>query len=62
MWIFKLRQFLRNFFRLTAIVWIIVRHYLQNWLTTGPLRKLVDRHGTKRISRSERLRLIIEDL
>jgi ubiquinone biosynthesis protein len=62
MWIFKLRQLLRNFFRLTAIIWIIVRHYLQNWLTTGPLRKLVDRHGTKRISRSERLRLIIEDL
>lgn len=62
MWIFRLRQFFRNFFRLTAIILIIVGHYIQNWLTTGPLRKIIDPRGKKRMSRAERLRRIIEDL
>jgi ubiquinone biosynthesis protein len=62
MWIFRFQQFLRNFFRLSAIIFIILGHYWKNWLTTGPLRKIVDPRGTKRMSRAERLRHIIEDL
>lgn len=62
MWIFRFRQFLRNFFRLMSIIFIILGHYWRNWLTSGPLRKIVDPKGTKRLSRAERLRHIIEDL
>lgn len=62
MWIFRFRQFLRNFFRLTTIIFIILGHYWRNWLTTGPLRKIIDPKGKKRMTRSERLRHIIEDL
>jgi ubiquinone biosynthesis protein len=53
---------LRNFFRLATIIFIILGHGWRNWLTTGPLRKMIDPKGKKRMSRSERLRHIIEDL
>jgi ubiquinone biosynthesis protein len=47
---------------LISIVLIVLNHHLRNWFTTGPLRILFDRKGKKRISRSERLRNILEDL
>jgi ubiquinone biosynthesis protein len=62
MWIFRFSQHIRNILRLLTIIFIVVGHYLRNWFTTGPLRNIFDRKGTKRISRSERLRLLIEDL
>lgn len=62
MWIFRFRQNFRNIFRLISIILIVLNHYLRNWFTTGPLRFLFDRKGKKRISRSERLRHILEDL
>ena len=62
MWILRFNQFLKNFFRLMAIIFIVIGHYWRNWLTTGPLRKIVDPRGRKRMSRAERLRHLIEDL
>lgn len=62
MWIFRFNQYIKNVFRLLAIIFIIVGHYIANWLTTGPLRKIFDPRGRRRISRSERLRHVIEDL
>jgi len=62
MWIFRFSQYLRNIFRLLAIILIVIGHYIRNWLTTGFLRNVFDPKGTKRVSRSERLRLLIEDL
>jgi ubiquinone biosynthesis protein len=62
MWIFRFSSNLKNFFRLLSIIRIILGHYLTNWLTTGPLRIIFDPRGKKRKTRSERLRLIIEDL
>jgi ubiquinone biosynthesis protein len=62
MWIFRFNQYIKNVFRLLAIIFIIIGHYIANWLTTGPLRKLFDPRGRRRISRPERLRRVIEDL
>ncbi|HLP53850.1 MAG TPA: AarF/UbiB family protein [Fluviicola sp.] len=62
MWIFRFNQYIRNVLRLLTIIFIIVGHYIRNWLTTGPLRKIFDPKGKHRMSRPERLRLIIEDL
>jgi ubiquinone biosynthesis protein len=62
MWIFRFNQYIKNVFRLLAIIFIIIGHYIANWLTTGPLRKLFDPRGRRRLSRPERLRHIIEDL
>lgn len=62
MWIFRFSSNLKNFFRLLSIIRIILGHYLTNWLTTGPLRIIFDPREKKRKTRSERLRLIIEDL
>ncbi len=62
MWIFRVRQNIRNVFRFISILFIILGHYFRNWFTTGPLRGIFDPKGTKRMSRSERLRHIIEDL
>ncbi|WP_186280107.1 ABC1 kinase family protein [Fluviicola chungangensis] len=45
-----------------SIIRIIAGHYIANWLTTGPLRVIFDPRGKNRKTRSERLRLIIEDL
>lgn len=62
MWIFRFSSSLKNFFRLLSIIRIILGHYIANWLTTGPLRVIFDPRGKNRKTRSERLRLIIEDL
>lgn len=62
MWIFRFSANLKNFFRLLSIIRIIAGHYVANWLTTGPLRVIFDPRGNNRKTRSERLRLIIEDL
>ena len=62
MWILRFSQYLRNIFRLLAIIFIVIGHYVRNWLTTGFLRNIFDPKGTKRVSRSARLRLLIEDL
>lgn len=62
MWLFRVNQYFKNFFRLMTIIFIIIGHYWRNWLTTGPLRKIVDPREKKRLSRSERLRHLIEDL
>lgn len=62
MWIFRFRQFIRNFFRLLTIIGILLKHGIQNWLTTGFLRKIFDPKGRRRMTRAERLRYIIEDL
>ncbi len=62
MWIFRFSANLKNFFRLLSIIRIIAGHYTANWLTTGPLRIIFDPRGKNRKTRSERLRLIIEDL
>lgn len=62
MWIFRFSSSLKNFFRLLSIIRIIAGHYVANWLTTGPLRVIFDPRGKNRKTRSERLRLIIEDL
>ncbi|WP_341905079.1 AarF/ABC1/UbiB kinase family protein [Fluviicola taffensis] len=62
MWIFRFSSNLKNFFRLLSIIRIILGHYLTNWFTTGPLRIIFDPRGKNRKTRSERLRLIIEDL
>ncbi|MES2555532.1 MAG: AarF/UbiB family protein [Bacteroidota bacterium] len=62
MWILRFSQHLRNIFRLLAIIFIIIGHYLRNWFTTGPLRNIFDPKGTRRVSRSTRLRWLIEDL
>lgn len=62
MWIFRFSSNLKNFFRLLSIIRIIAGHYIANWLTTGPLRVIFDPRGKNRKTRSERLRLIIEDL
>lgn len=62
MWIFRFSANLKNFFRLLSIIRIIAGHYVANWFTTGPLRVIFDPRGKNRKTRSERLRLIIEDL
>lgn len=62
MWIFRLNSNLKNFFRLLTIIRIVLHHYLANWFSTGPLRAIFDPRGKNRKSRSERLRMIIEDL
>jgi len=62
MWIFRFSANLKNFFRLLSIIRIIAGHYVANLLTTGPLRVIFDPRGKNRKTRSERLRLIIEDL
>lgn len=62
MWIFRFSQWLRNILRLISIILILLKHGIMNWLTTGFLRKVFDPNGTRRMSRPERLRHIIEDL
>lgn len=62
MWIFRFRQNIRNFFRLITIIGVLLKHGIQNWVTTGFLRSVFDPKGRKRMTRAERLRHIIEDL
>ncbi|TAL46601.1 MAG: AarF/ABC1/UbiB kinase family protein, partial [Chitinophagaceae bacterium] len=63
MWIFRLNRFLRNFFRFLGIIFIITRHSFSNWLSTRRLiRRFIDPRRKKLMTRSERIRLMIEDL
>jgi ubiquinone biosynthesis protein len=62
MWIFQIARFFRNFFRLTAIILIIVKHVVKNWMYNTWLRKIFDPKGKKLTSRAEQLRQTIEEL
>lgn len=62
MWIFKINRNIKNLFRLLSILMIIINHAIRNWFNTGPLRKIIDPKGKRRISRSVRFRMIVEDL
>jgi len=63
MWIFRLNRFFRNFFRFLNILFIIIRHSFAQWFyTRRPLRRFFDRKGEHLLTRSERIREVIEDL
>lgn len=62
MWIFRFNRNIKNLFRLLAILRIIISHTLRNWFYGGPFRKIFAPKCKKRVSRAERLRLIVEDL
>lgn len=63
MWIFRINRFFRNFFRLLNIIFIIIGHSFTQWLFTRRLiRRLIDPKRKKLMTRSERIRLMIEDL
>lgn len=62
MWIFRLRSFFRNTFRLISIIMIFLKHLLKNWFFHSWFRKIFDRKGKYLTTRPQRVRLIIEDL
>lgn len=62
MWIFRISRHFRNIFRLLDIIYIVLSHAVKNWFVAGPLRKVFDPKGKRRISRPVRIRMIIEDL
>lgn len=62
MWIFKINRNIKNLFRLLSILLIIIGHAIRNWFNAGPLRKILDPKGKRRISRAARFRMVIEDL
>lgn len=62
MWIFRVNRFFRNTFRLISILLIIAKHSIKNWMFSGSLRKIFDPRGKNLTTRSERIRLMIEDL
>lgn len=62
MWIFQLRSFLRNTFRLISIILIFLKHLIKNWFFHSWLRRIFDRKGKNLTTRPQRIRLIIEDL
>lgn len=62
MWIFKINRNIKNLFRLMGILMIIIGHAVKNWFNSGPLRKIIDPKGKRRISRAARFRMVIEDL
>ena len=62
MWIFQIARFFRNFFRLTAIILIIIKHVVKHWMYNTWLRKIFDPKGKKLTSRAEQLRQTIEEL
>ena len=62
MWIFQIARFFRNFFRLTAIILIIFKHVVKNWMYNTWMRKIFDPKGKKLTSRAEQLRQTIEEL
>jgi ubiquinone biosynthesis protein len=62
MWIFRVRSFLRNAFRLINIVLIFLKHLLKNWFFHSWLRKIFDPKGKHLTTRQQRVRMIIEDL
>ncbi|MBL0273777.1 MAG: AarF/ABC1/UbiB kinase family protein [Chitinophagaceae bacterium] len=62
MWIFQLRNFFRNTFRLITIILIFLRHLVKNWFFHSWFRRIFDPKGKKLTTRPQRIRLIIEDL
>lgn len=63
MWIFRLNSFFRNFFRFINILFIIAGHSISQWFYTRRfIRRFIDKKGKNLTTRSERIRLIIEDL
>lgn len=62
MWIFQIARFFRNFFRLAAIILIIFKHVVKNWMYNTWMRKIFDPKGKKLTSRAEQLRQTIEEL
>ncbi|HEU5167180.1 MAG TPA: AarF/ABC1/UbiB kinase family protein [Chitinophagaceae bacterium] len=62
MWIFQIARFFRNFFRLIAIFFIILKHVVKNWMYNTWMRRIFDPKGKKLTSRAEQLRQTIEEL
>ena len=62
MWIFQLRNFFRNTFRLITIILIFLKHLIKNWFFHSWFRRIFDPKGKKLTTRPQRIRLIIEDL
>jgi len=62
MWIFQIARFFRNFFRLIAIFFIILKHVAKNWMYNTWLRRIFDPKGKRLTSRAEQLRQTIEEL
>jgi len=63
MWIFRFNRFLQNSFRLIAIIFIIIKHAVTNWIYNSRFpRRIFDPKGKRLTTRQERVRLMIEDL
>ena len=62
MWIFQIARFFRNFFRLIAIFFIILKHIVKNWMYNTWMRRIFDPKGKRLTSRAEQLRQTIEEL
>jgi ubiquinone biosynthesis protein len=62
MWIFQVRSFFRNTFRLLTIILIFLKHMFKNWLFHSWFRRIFDPKGKKLTTRPQRVRIIIEDL
>ncbi len=62
MWIFQVRNFFRNTFRLLTIILIFLKHIIKNWFFHSWFRKIFDPKGKYLTTRPQRVRLIIEDL
>ncbi|MGE5108163.1 MAG: ABC1 kinase family protein [Sphingobacteriales bacterium] len=63
MWIFRFNSYLQNSLRLISILFIISKHSVKNWFYGKRfIRRMIDPGGRKLTSRSERIRLMIEDL
>jgi ubiquinone biosynthesis protein len=62
MWIFQFVRFIKNGFRLIAIILIILKHVMKNWMYNTWMRRIFDPKGKKLTSRAEQLRQTIEEL
>jgi ubiquinone biosynthesis protein len=62
MWIFQIARFFRNFFRLIAIFFIILKHVVKNWMYNTWMRRIFDPKGKRLTTRAEQLRQTIEEL
>jgi ubiquinone biosynthesis protein len=62
MWIFRIVIFLRNVFRLIAIILIILKHVIKHWMYNTWMRRIFDPKGKRLTSRAEQLRQTIEEL
>jgi len=62
MWIFRVRSFLRNTFRLITIILIFLKHLIKNRFFHSWFRRIFDRKGKHLTTRPQRVRMIIEDL